>query len=66
MYRCSNYSVGLPDNIMQHLGMQEELDVIVLLEDLVCFNLPEVLILCAKEKHWDIHWLVFRWVRPHN
>ena len=55
MYRCSNYAVGLPDNIMQYLGMQEELDVIVLLEDLVCFNLPEVLILYAKAKKWDIH-----------
>ena len=46
--------------------MKEELDVIVYMVDLVCFILLEVLILCAKEKHWDIHWMVVQRVETQN
>ena len=64
--RHSRYSVGSPNNIAQGLAMQKELDVINRLADLVLLILPEVLILCAKAKHWDIHRMVVQWVGPQN
>ena len=59
---CDSYSMCLLYDIEQCLTVQRELNVIILFPDPIILILPEVLVLCTKEHHWDIQQLVVQWV----
>ena len=54
------------DNIMECLCLQKKLDVIILLPICMFLLVPQVLVPCTMEWHWDIHLYRVWWVGPQS